>query len=98
SGAAVWVNATAPQISLMRGGEIASTAAGTGAGGSVMVNTAGMLVRAGAGIADTQIAASAIGPQSGPGGSVTVAANSLTVKGGARIASSTAGPGRGGDV
>jgi hypothetical protein len=52
----------------------------------------------GQGVAGTQIAASAAGLQSGPGGSVTVAANSLTIEGGAQIASSTAGPGKGGDV
>jgi len=67
-------------------------------GGSVTVTTPGALVLDGVGIANTQIAASAIGPQSGPGGSVSVSANSLTVESGALIASSTAGPGKGGDV
>jgi large exoprotein involved in heme utilization and adhesion len=62
------------------------------------VATPGTLVLNGNGDPATQIATSAIGPQSGPGGSVTVAANSLTVEGGAQIASSTAGPGKGGDV
>ena len=57
-----------------------------------------MLVLDGAGVAGTQIAASATGPQSGPGGSVIVNANALTVEGGAQIASSTAGPGNGGSV
>ena len=38
------------------------------------------------------------GPRSGPGGSVTVNANTLTVEGGPQIASSTAGPGKGGDI
>ena len=57
-----------------------------------------MLVLDGAGVVNTQIAASATGPQSGPGGSVAVNANALTVEGGAQIASSTAGPGKGGDV
>jgi large exoprotein involved in heme utilization and adhesion len=92
------VTVGAPQIALMTGAEIASTTAGTGAGGSVVVTTPGTLALDGAGVANTQIAASATGPQSGPGGSVTVAANALTVKGGAQIASSTAGPGGGGDV
>src|SRR5262249_44779417 len=80
------------------GAEIASTTAGTGAGGPVFVETPGTLVLNGAGVANTQITASAIGPRSGPGGSVTVAAEALTVEGGAQIASSTAGPGGGGDV
>jgi large exoprotein involved in heme utilization and adhesion len=82
----------------MSGAEIASTTAGTGAGGSIMVTTPGMLVLDGAGVANTQIAASATGPQSGPGGSVTVQADALSIAGGAQIASSTAGPGKGGDV
>jgi hypothetical protein len=56
------------------------------------------LVLNGNGDPATQIATSAIGPQSGPGGSVIVNANALTVEGGAQIASSTAGPGKGGDV
>ena len=78
---------TAPQIALMSGAEISSTTAGTGAGGSVDVTTPGTLMLDGAGVANTQIAASATGPQSGPGGSVTVAANALTIAGGAQIAS-----------
>ena len=98
SGNAGSVTVGAPQIALMTGAEIASTTAGTGAGGLVSVTTPGMLVLNGSGIANTQIAASATGPQSGPGGSVTVGANALTIEGGAQIASSTAGPGRGGDV
>ena len=98
SGSAGSVIVNAPQISLMSGAEIASTTAGTDAGGSVQVTTPGMLVLDGAGVADTQIAASATGLQSGPGGSVIVNANALTVEGGAQIASSTAGPGKGGNV
>jgi hypothetical protein len=97
SGDAGSVIAAAPQITIA-GAEIASTTAGSGMGGSVMVTTPGALVLDGAGVANTQIAASATGPQSGPAGLVTVSANSLTVKGGAQIASSTAGPGKGGDV
>jgi len=57
-----------------------------------------MLVLDGAGVANTQIAASATGPHSGPGGSVTVAADALTVEGGARIASTTFGPDKAGDI
>lgn len=98
SGNAGSVSVSAPQIALLSGAEIASTTAGTGAGGSVSVATPGTLVLNGNGDPATQIATSAIGPQSGPGGSVTVAANSLTVEGGAKIASSTAGSGKGGDV
>jgi large exoprotein involved in heme utilization and adhesion len=98
SGDAGSVYVTAPQITLTTGGQIASTTAGTGAGGSVSVTAPGALVLDGAGDPDTWIAASATGPQSGPGGSVTVNANSLTIKGEAQIASTTAGPGRGGDL
>jgi large exoprotein involved in heme utilization and adhesion len=97
SGNAGSATVSAPQITITTGAEIASTTAGTGAGGSVDVTT-GTLVLNGGGDPNTQIAASAIGPQSGSGGSVTVSANSLTVEGGAQIASSTAGPGQGGDV
>ncbi len=52
----------------------------------------------GEGVTPTQIAASATGAQSGNGGAVTVNAGTLTIQGGAQIASSTAGPGTGGDV
>jgi large exoprotein involved in heme utilization and adhesion len=92
------ITVNARQIALANGGEIISTTAGTGAGGSVSVTTPGALVLDGAGVANTQIAASATGPQSGAGGSVIVAANALTIQGGAQIASSTAGPSKGGDI
>jgi filamentous hemagglutinin family protein len=92
------ISVNAGQIALANGGGIISTTAGTGAGGSVMVTTPGALVLDGMGNPNTQIAASAIGPQSGRGGIVTVQAGSLTVESGAQIASSTAGPGKGGDV
>jgi hypothetical protein len=46
----------------------------------------------------TGIIASGTSTASGNAGSVTVRAGSLTVEGGAEIASSTAGPGKGGDV
>ena len=98
SGNAGSVMVGAPQIALISGAEIASATAGTGAGGSVSVTTPGALVLNGNGDANTEIAASATGPQSGPGGAVAVAANALTVEGGAQIGSSTAGPGKGGDV
>jgi filamentous hemagglutinin family protein len=98
SGNAGSVTVNAPQITVTSGAEIVSTTAGTGAGGSVGVTTPGALVLDGMGNRNTQIAASATGPNSGSGGSVTVAANTLTVGGGAQIASSTAGPGKGGDV
>jgi large exoprotein involved in heme utilization and adhesion len=52
----------------------------------------------GKGISGTRIAASADQGSLGGAGSVTVNAGSLTVQGGAQIASSTAGPGKGGDV
>jgi filamentous hemagglutinin family protein len=92
------VRVSASQIALMAGSEISSTTAGTGAGGSVDVRTPGALVLDGAGTANTQIAASAFGAQSGRGGSVTINADSLTIEHGARVASTTAGPGRGGDI
>jgi filamentous hemagglutinin family protein len=98
SGDAGSVRVTAPQIALMRGAEISSTTAGTGMGGSVSVMTPGALVLDGAGVANTQIAASAAGRQSRQGGSVTVGADTLMIEGGAQIASSTAGPGKGGDI
>ena len=94
SGDAGSVTVAAPQITIMKGAEIASTTAGTGRGGSVTVITPGALVLDGAGVANTLIAASAIGPRSGPGGSVTVNANTLTVEGGARSPARPLGRGR----
>jgi large exoprotein involved in heme utilization and adhesion len=98
SGDAGSVMVQAPQITIAGGAQIASTTKGTGVGGSVDVATPAALVLDGMGVGATQIAASAIGASSGPGGPVTVNAGSLTIQGGAQIASSTAGPGRGGDV
>jgi filamentous hemagglutinin family protein len=92
------VTVNAGQITITSGGEIISTTAGAGTGGSVSVTTPGVLVLDGSGIANTQIAASATPGASGRAGSVTVSANSLTIEGGAQIASSTAGPGSGGNV
>ena len=98
SGNAGSVTVAAGQITIASGGAIASTTAGMGAGGSVQVTTPGTLVLDGTTNSLTEIAASAIGPQSGPGGAVTVQAGSITIEGGAEIASSTAGPGKGGNV
>jgi large exoprotein involved in heme utilization and adhesion len=98
SGNAGSATASALQIRLTTGAEIASPTAGTGNGGSVNVTTPGALLLDGSGVTGTQTASSATGPNSGAGGSVTVAAGTLTVAGGAQIASSTAGPGKGGDV
>ena len=98
SGNAGSVMIEAPQITIVSGAEIASSTAGTGSGGSVDVTTPGALVLDGGGDPNTGIAASATGPQSAAGGAVTVNANTLTIGGGAQIASSTAGPGKGGDV
>ena len=98
SGNAGSVMVEAPQITIVSGAEIASSTAGTGSGGSVDVTTPGALVLDGGGDPNTGIAASATGPQSAAGGAVTVNANTLTIGGGAQIASSTAGPGKGGDV
>jgi filamentous hemagglutinin family protein len=96
NGGSVTVNAA--QIALTNGGEIVSTTAGTGAGGSVNVTTPGALVLDGMGVSGTQIAASATGAQSGAGGSVTVEASSLSVQNGGQIASTAGGLGKGGDV
>jgi hypothetical protein len=74
------VTVSAAQITVT-GAEIASTTAGTGAGGPVMVATPGALVLDGMGIAPTQIAASATGSQSGIGRNVTVQANSGAERG-----------------
>jgi filamentous hemagglutinin family protein len=98
SGNAGSVIVMAPQITLASGGAIASTTAGSGMGGSVNVTTPGALVLDGMGVGGTQIAASAMETSSGPGGPVTVDAGSLTIRGGAQIASTTAGPGEGGNV
>jgi filamentous hemagglutinin family protein len=98
SGHAGLIEVTAGQILIAAGGEIISTTAGTGAGGSIVVTTPGALLLDGGGVPDTKIAASALGPLSGAAGSVTVTAGSLTIEGGAEIASTTAGPGAGGDV
>jgi large exoprotein involved in heme utilization and adhesion len=99
SGSAGSVSVMGSQIAIRRGAEVASTTAGTGAGGSVTVVTAGALVLDGAGVAaNTQIATAATGFLSEPGGTVTVQAGNLTIEGGAHIASSTAGHGKGGDV
>jgi filamentous hemagglutinin family protein len=84
----------AGSLSIVNGGEISATSAGPGVGGSVTVMTPGPLLLD----SEAQIAASAKGLQSGQGGFVMVYANSLTVSGGAQIASTTAGPGKGGDV
>jgi filamentous hemagglutinin family protein len=98
SGNAGSVMVGAPQITVASGATIATATAGTGMGGSVAVTTPGALLLDGMGVSGTQIAASAMGPQSGPGGSVTVDAGTLTAQGGAQIASTTAGPGKGGPV
>ncbi|HEY1301569.1 MAG TPA: hypothetical protein VGF07_13800, partial [Stellaceae bacterium] len=92
------VAVTAPQITIANGAQIAGTTAGTGAGGTVAVTTAGALLLDGNGTSGTGIAASATGRQSGAGGDVMVRAGSLTIRGGAQIASSTAGSGSGGKV
>jgi filamentous hemagglutinin family protein len=85
----------AGSLSVVNGGEISSTTAGFGNGGSVRLTTPGALVLEGLG---TGITASAAGPQSGRGGSVMVDAGKLTIKGGAQIASTTVGAGAGGPV
>jgi hypothetical protein len=92
------VTVSAPQITLVAGGVITRTTAGTGASGSVAVTTPGALVLDGMGVSGTQIAASATGAQSGTGGAVTVRASSLSVQGGAMIPITAGGLGKGGDV
>ena len=98
SGSAGSVRVNAGSVSVLNGGTITSSTAGTGAGGSVRVATPGALLLDGGGTAGTGITASATGLRSGDGGPVSVSAGTVTVQGGAQIASSTAGPGRGGDV
>ncbi|MFL5285289.1 MAG: filamentous hemagglutinin N-terminal domain-containing protein [Rhodopila sp.] len=90
AGNAGQVVVSAGRLTLRNGGQIASTTAGTGAGGAVSVSTPGALLLEGQGVAGTQIAASAIGEQSGAPGTVTVSAGTVTVRGGAQIASTTA--------
>ena len=55
------LSVSAPQVTITTGAEIASTTAGTGAGGSVECDDSGALVLDGPGVAETQIAASATG-------------------------------------
>jgi filamentous hemagglutinin family protein len=98
SGNAGSVTVSASEITIESGGEIATSTAGAGAGGPILVSTPGALLLDGMGVAGTGISASATGAQSGAGGAVTAAAGSLTVQGGAQIASTTAGPGMGGDI
>jgi filamentous hemagglutinin family protein len=100
SGNAGSVTVNAPQITLTTGAEIASTTAGTGAGGSVEVGktTPGVLMLDGMG---TQITASTTGQGMGAccaGGNVTVSANGLTIEGGAQITASSMGAGDAGSV
>ncbi len=92
------VAVSAGAIELAHAGDIVSTTAGMGAGGSVVVMTRGALVLDGDGQPGTEIAASATGLQSGAAGAVTVTAGSLMIGDGGMIASSTAGNGAGGDV
>jgi filamentous hemagglutinin family protein len=89
------VSIGAQNMALVAGGAVASRTTGAGSGGTVSVITPGALLLNGQG---TQIAASALGTQSGPGGTVSVIAGGLTVQAGATIASSSLGPGKGGDV
>ena len=98
SGNAGSISLSGSAIMISAGASVESETAGTGAGGSVVVTTPGALAIDGLGNATTGIAASAIGAQSGPAGSVDVAAGTLSLGSGAQIASSTASPGRGGDV
>jgi large exoprotein involved in heme utilization and adhesion len=89
------INVRAAQIAIADGAAIASTTAGTGAGGAVDVTASGALLLDGAG---TQIAASATPTAGGNAGSVTVVASQITLRDGPKIASTTAGTGAGGPV
>jgi filamentous hemagglutinin family protein len=80
------------QITLSNSAAVHAASFGIGGGGSVIVTAQGSLALSDRG---TGIIASAT---LGPGGSVSIDARSLTITGGAQIASSTNGPGRGGDV
>ena len=97
-GSAGGVRVNAGSVSVVNRGFINSNTRGSGTGGSVLVTTPGTLLLDGRGAGFTEIAASALGRASDLAGTVTVSAGTLTVQGGAQIASSTAGPGRGGDV
>jgi filamentous hemagglutinin family protein len=98
SGPAGQIDFRSGMLILERGGQVASTTAGTGTGGAVNVTVPGAVVLDGRGGRGTQIAASATGARSGNAGTVTVTAGSITVQGGAQIASTTAGTGQGGNV
>jgi large exoprotein involved in heme utilization and adhesion len=88
----------AAHIVITDGAQIVGTTEGTGAGGSILVNTPGDLLLDGGGAADTRIDASATGRNSARGGAITLTAGALTVTGDARIVSATAGTGRGGNI
>jgi filamentous hemagglutinin family protein len=90
SGNAGAVVAAAPQITIGSGAEIASTTAGTGTGGSVNITTGALVLD---GIANTTIAASALGVQSGLGGSAMVKTSVLTIGSAAQVTTATSSAG-----
>jgi len=98
SGSAGSVTVTAPQASVTSGAQISSTTAGTGQGGLGRGDDRGRLAARWGGRHADADRGIGDGAQSGPGGRVTVSARNLTIEGGAQIASSTAGPGNGGDI
>ncbi len=98
SGSAGVVQVIAGSVSVRNGGFINGNAHGTGAGGPVLVSTPGALLLDGGGGSNTEIGASALGPQSGNAGPVTVSAGSVSVLNGGVITSNTAGTGAGGAV
>jgi len=99
SGNAGNVEISAGSVSVLNGGVVTSNTAGTGAGGTVVVEApGGALLLDGRGDAGTAISADTLGPQSGAAGTVTINAASVAVQGGAQVAGSTNGPGQGGGV
>jgi len=100
SGSAGRVQVSAGSVSVLNGGYINSSTAGTGAGGSVLVTTPGALLLDGRGSVGgpAEVSASANGRQSGAAGPVTIEAGSVSVLNGGVITSNTAGLGTGGTV
>jgi filamentous hemagglutinin family protein len=100
SGAGGIVTVAAGTLIVKGGAEIASTTAGTGAGGDIRVQIAGKAALSGAASDGTRsgIAASADPGSSGKAGTVIVTGGTITISAGAQIASTTEGTGAGGSV
>jgi large exoprotein involved in heme utilization and adhesion len=98
------VTVNAATISLTNGGQIASSTAGIGQAGTILVNVAGQLSIDGMGLprplgpSNSGIGSIALPGSSGAAGQVTVKAGTLSLTNGGAILSSTAGAGAGGLV